>query len=85
MLRYVTLIIIINIKNLLISFFIVGMIINNEHKQLCRAFDRLLNSETPWNYVHCTGLGFAMIAYHIIRALAEVRTRAWYLYTCEIA
>ena len=35
----------------------VGMIINNEHK-LCRAFDRLLKSETEthYNYVHYTRL-----------------------------
>ena len=53
---------------------IVGMIINNEHK-LCRAFDRLLKSETPLNYVHCTQLGLMMLAYHIIRASAEARSR----------
>ena len=29
------------------------MTINNEYK-LCRAFDRLLKSETLLNYVHCT-------------------------------
>ena len=33
-------------RQTLIILFIVGMIINNEHK-LCRAFDRLLKSETP--------------------------------------
>ena len=48
----------------------VGLIINNEHK-LCRAFDRLLTSEIPSNYVHCTRLELTMLAYHIIRAPAE--------------
>ena len=51
------------------------MIINNEHK-LCRAFDRLLKSETPLKkYVYCTQLGLMMLAYHINRVPAEARSR----------
>ena len=50
------------------------MIINNENK-FCRAFDQLLKSETPLNYVHYTRLGLTMLAYPIIRAPAEARSQ----------
>ena len=50
------------------------MIINNENK-LCRAFDRLLTSETSQNYVHCTRLGLTMLACYTIRAPGEARSR----------
>ena len=50
------------------------MIINNEHK-LCRAVYRLLKSEISYNYVHCTQLRLTMLAYHIIHAPPEARSR----------
>ena len=50
------------------------MIINNEHK-LCGADDRFLKSEISCNYAHCTRLRLTMLAYHIIHAPAEARSR----------
>ena len=51
------------------------MIINNEHK-LGRAVDRLLKSEISYNYAHCTWrLRLTMVAFHIIHAPAEARSR----------
>ena len=50
------------------------MIINNEHK-LFRAVYRLLKSEISYNYVHCTQLRLTMLAYHIIHAPPEARSR----------
>ena len=51
------------------------MIINNEHK-LGRAVDRLLKSEISYNYAHCTWrLRLTMLAFHIIHAPAEARSR----------
>ena len=50
------------------------MIINNEHK-LFRAVYQLLKSEISYNYVHCTQLRLTMLAYHIIHAPPEARSR----------
>ena len=51
------------------------MIINIQHK-LCRAFDRLLKSETHFKiYVHGKRLGLTILAYHIIYAPADARSR----------
>ena len=60
------------------------MVINNEH-MLCRAIYRLLKSEISYNYVHCTQLKLTMLAYHIINAPPEARSRdlpvpRWLLY-----
>ena len=50
------------------------MIINNEYK-LGRAVDRLLKSEISYNYAHCTWLRLTILAFHIIHAPAEARSR----------
>ena len=50
------------------------MNINNEHK-LFRAVYRLLKPEISYNYVHCTQLRLTMLAYHIIHAPPEARSR----------
>ena len=50
------------------------MIINNEHK-LGRAVDQILKSEISYNYAHCTRLRLTILAFHIIHAPAEARSR----------